>query len=108
MSETVDGTVSRLVYRAADGRFAVLRLAPTTGGEAVTVVGPLAGYEEGDLLRAEGSWELHPSHGRQLRVERVLPLPPSTSAGVQRYLAGLPGIGPTLARRVPATSPQTR
>src|SRR5256885_5510737 len=97
---TIEGTVSRVVWTSPDGRFAVVRV-EVEGREApVTVVGPLIGMGPGELLSLEGTWEVHPTFGQQLRVERAVPVVPRSGEGVERYLAGLKGIGPKLAKRL--------
>jgi exodeoxyribonuclease V alpha subunit len=103
VSETLSGTVKRVVFESPDGAFAVVRLAVEGKAEPVTAVGPLAEAGEGEELRLEGTWERHPQHGAQFRVERVVVEVPQTAEGVGRYLEGLPGIGPELARRLVGT-----
>jgi exodeoxyribonuclease V alpha subunit len=93
------------VYAAPDGAFAVVRLEVGTDGGArrvVTAVGPLGAIGEGEAVRVEGTWERHPTFGEQLRVERAVALVPASEAGVERYLAGLKGLGPETARRLVA------
>src|SRR5258708_1167165 len=56
----------------------------------------------GERLKLEGTLERHSQHGEQLRVTRAVVQLPRTADGVQRYLEGLHGIGPELARRLVA------
>ncbi|MSP63951.1 MAG: ATP-dependent RecD-like DNA helicase [Myxococcales bacterium] len=100
--ETVEGTVHKVVYAAADGLFAVVRIVVAGRPGPVTVVGPLGGLAPGEIVRIDGTWERHPAHGDQLRAERAVAIRPRTSDGVSRYLEGLKGIGPTLAKRLVA------
>ncbi len=102
MSEQIEGTVLRVVYTAPDGSFAVVRLLVEGRDAPVTIVGAVGDASPGEHLKLEGSWEKHAQHGEQLRVTRAVVELPRTADGVQRYLEGLHGIGPELARRLVA------
>jgi exodeoxyribonuclease V alpha subunit len=83
-----------VVVRVAEGF-------PGAHGE-VTAVGNLVGVQPGEHLRLGGRWRDHPRWGRQLEVESCLPVAPSTTAGMERYLGSglVKGIGPELAARI--------
>jgi exodeoxyribonuclease V alpha subunit len=98
--ELLEGTVLRVVFAAPDGSFAVLRLQVPGRDEPVSIVGPLADATAGELLKMEGHWERHPTHGEQFRATRAVVEVPRTGEGVARYLEGLKGIGPMLAERL--------
>jgi exodeoxyribonuclease V alpha subunit len=98
--ERLEGTVERIVFRAPDGAFAVVRLGVSGRPQPATVIGPLADAIEGELLALEGVWERHTVHGEQFRARRAVVQVPKTADGVQRYLEGLDGIGPELAKRL--------
>ena len=102
VTETLEGSVLRVVFTAPDGSFAVLRLQVTGRDEPVSVVGPLADSTAGELLKLEGTWERHPTHGEQFRASRAVVEIPRTEGGVARYLEALKGIGPMLAERLVA------
>ena len=98
----VEGLVRRVVFRAPDGVFAVIRLDVDGRDEPVTTVGPIGELREGEHVLVTGRWETHGTHGEQLRALRAVAAPPRTEAGVRRYLEGLPGLGPALAERLVA------
>ena len=100
LTETLEGSVLRVVFTAPDGSFAVLRLQVTGRDEPVAVVGPLAESTAGENLKLEGLWERHPTHGEQFRATRAVVEIPRTEGGVARYLEALKGIGPMLAERL--------
>ena len=54
VSETLEGSVLRVVFTAPDGSFAVLRLQVAGRDEPVAVVGPLADSTAGENLKLEG------------------------------------------------------
>src|SRR5690349_14782195 len=60
VTETLEGSVLRVVFTAPDASFAVLRVQVDGRDEPVSVVGPLAESTAGELLKLEGSWERHP------------------------------------------------
>ena len=98
----IEGTVLRVVYAAPDGSFAVVRLQVEGKEQPVTAIGPIAEAQPGEHLKLQGTWENHAQHGEQLRVTRAVVELPRTADGVHRYLEGLHGIGPELARRLVA------
>jgi len=97
----VRGEVLRVVFASSDGQYTVVRLLDDQKHE-VTLVGPLGSVMEGQDIEAEGHWETHKDHGRQLRVDVFRAILPSTEEGTRRYLASglIPGIGPKYAERI--------
>lgn len=101
-SQTLEGTIVRIVFSGSGGEFTVARLKTGEDGEPVTVVGSLLGLPVGSHLRATGHYEDNPRFGRQFRVDAYTELAPRTAIAIKRYLgAGLiKGIGPELANRI--------
>jgi exodeoxyribonuclease V alpha subunit len=104
--ETVwlEGRLSRVVWAADDGGYAVVRLR-TRQGE-VTAVGALAlladEAEPDTFVALEGRFEDHAVHGRQFRSTGFLQGLPRTLEGLELYLAqaGIPGVGRATAERI--------
>ncbi|HEY7984011.1 MAG TPA: ATP-dependent RecD-like DNA helicase, partial [Ktedonobacterales bacterium] len=106
---TIAGTIERIVFRNQETGFTVARLSPNDAGrlfrsELVTVIGALPGVNVGELAEVTGEWELHPQHGRRLRVTGFTPHAPVSAEGLRRYLGSgvVKGIGPKLAERIVA------
>lgn len=101
-SETLEGTLERVVYQNSENQWTVARLAVAGGGPPVTVVGALYGVAPGTPLSLSGTWELDRKYGRQFRVESYRTRSPETLIGIERYLGSgmIPGIGPELAKRL--------
>ena len=101
-SETLEGTIERIVFSGRDGEFTVARLRVAKQAEPETVVGNLFGLPVGAHLRAVGQYENNPRFGRQFRVVAYTELAPRTAAAIKRYLgAGLiQGIGERFANRI--------
>src|SRR5262245_9199498 len=99
----VEGALDKIVYRDDAKGFAVAQLTRASG-EVVTIRGNLLGAHVGEAVRVAGQWIDHPRFGRQLRVESVEVVPPSTEDGLKAYLASglVPGVGPAIAARIVA------
>ncbi len=98
--DQLEGTVTRVVFAAPDGGFAVARLEVEGRAAPVTLTGPLGDVTRGDVLRVAGSWQQHAQHGEQFVVARLIVEVPHTAEGVEKYLTTLKGIGPQLAARL--------
>ena len=100
-TQTLEGSVSAVLFENEDNGYRVLRLTPG-GGDPVCVVGILPKCSRSEKLRVTGSWETHPTHGRQLRAETAEVLLPAGAAAIEEYLAGraVKGIGPRTASRI--------
>jgi len=98
---TVRGAIRTVTYRSDDLSFSVVRMVCVDGDEVV-VVGPLGSLNQGECVRITGRWEDHPSHGRRLRAQTVVPELPDTPGGIERLLGSgfVPDVGATLARRI--------
>jgi len=101
-ANAIEGTVKRVVFVNEENGYTVARLDVAGAREPVTIVGNLAALTEGELLRCHGEWVTDRRFGRQFAVERVEPLMPSTTQGIERYLSSglIPGIGEVFARRI--------
>lgn len=106
--ETVDGTVTSVVFRNEETGFSILHVTPVSDGSyrlkarEVTVLGSCAAVWEGEELHAVGSWFDDPVRGRQFKAKSVACVPPKSAEGIRRYLASglIRGIGPVLANRI--------
>ncbi len=104
-TETLEGTLERLVYQNAETQWTVARLRVSRGvriESLVTIVGNLLGIKEGAELRLHGGWIIDKKFGEQFQVASYQTMTPSTVAGIEKYLGSgmVPGIGPELARRI--------
>jgi exodeoxyribonuclease V alpha subunit len=103
---SVSGSVDRIVFQNPESGFCVARFVLAEDGAvgevSATIVGTLPDVREGETLRLDGEWQVHPVHGRNFRVERCEPTMPTSVEGMERYLASgaVSGIGPVTASRI--------
>ena len=96
----ITGVVEDVVFQNDANAFTVLDI--SCGGELVTAVGELPEITAGEKVVLTGTWGMHPSFGRQFRVERFERYMPETAAQFLKYLSSgaIRGIGPVTARHI--------
>lgn len=96
------GTIERFTFRNPDSGWAVVKLTEEASGAAVTVVGPMAQLTEGQRLKVRGKVIVHPKFGEQIQVETFEAIAPSSTEGIEAYLASglVKGIGPATAKKI--------
>jgi exodeoxyribonuclease V alpha subunit len=101
-TEEIAGLVERVTFFNEESGFSVLRVKVRGRREPVTVLGSLPSVSAGEWLTAEGWWVRDQEHGLQFKAPVLKAVPPNTSEGVERYLAGgfVKGIGPVLAKKL--------
>jgi ATP-dependent exoDNAse (exonuclease V) alpha subunit len=101
-SEEIAGLVERVTFFNEERGFSVLRVKVRGQRELVTVLGSLPSVSAGEWLTAEGWWVRDKEHGLQFKAKVLKTVPPTTSEGVERYLASgfVKGIGPVLAKKL--------
>jgi exodeoxyribonuclease V alpha subunit len=103
-SETLAGTVERVTYHNAENGFAVLKVKARGKRDLITVVGHAAAISAGEFITASGAWVSDRTHGLQFKAQVLKATTPTTSEGIERYLASgqMRGIGPAMAKRIVA------
>ncbi|HEX2464329.1 MAG TPA: AAA family ATPase, partial [Thermoanaerobaculia bacterium] len=100
--EPLSGQVEKVVFHNPESGFAVLRVRLRGRGQPATVVGVTPTIAAGEHVQASGRWETTREHGTQFRALYLEVTPPSTAAGIERYLGSglIKGIGPAYAKRL--------
>jgi exodeoxyribonuclease V alpha subunit len=100
--EEIAGLVERVTFFNEESGFAVLRVKVRGQRDQVTVLGSLPAVSAGEWLTAAGWWVRDKEHGLQFKARVLKAVPPTTSEGVERYLAGgfVRGVGPVLAKKL--------
>jgi exodeoxyribonuclease V alpha subunit len=101
-SEEIAGLVERVTFFNEESGFAVLRVKVRGQRDLVTVLGSVPAVSAGEWLTAKGWWVRDKEHGLQFKATALKATPPTTSEGVERYLAGgfVKGVGPVLAKKL--------
>ena len=102
--EPLAGSIERVTFHNPENGFCVLRVKVRGKREAVAVIGHAATISAGEHIQASGTWENTVEHGVQFRAAHLQTTPPSTAAGMQKYLGSglIRGVGKELARRLVA------
>ena len=96
----LEGVVDQVVYTNEENGYTVCVL--DCLGEPVTLVGTMPFLGEGETIKVYGSWTVHPTFGRQFKVETFEKRLPDSVDAIYRYLSSgaLKGVGPVLAERL--------
>ena len=97
----IAGTVEAIVFHNEENGYSIMHVA-TGERENVTVVGSIPAVTQGEKIKATGRWTDDRRFGRQFRADHILATPPSTAAGIERFLASglIEGIGEAYAKRI--------
>ncbi len=98
--EELQGILENVIYQSDDGGFCVLRVKTAAGLVTVTYKG-MAPYM-GENIVLGGEWCEHARFGRQFKADTLRVVKPSTTDGIERFLASgaVKGIGRTMAARI--------
>lgn len=102
--ETLAGTIERVTFHNAETGFAVLRVKSRGKRDLITVIGHAPFISAGEFVTASGVWVTDRNHGLQFKADVLKATPPTTTEGIERYLASgqMRGIGPAMAKRIVA------
>lgn len=101
MTENLEGTIEQILFFNPENGYSVFKFA-IEDGETKIIVGQFPPLSPGERLRVTGQWEVNPKFGPQFKVESFIPVLPSSTKGIEKFLScGLiKGIGPVLAKRI--------
>ncbi len=100
-NEKIVGCVDSVIFQSDDTGYTVCEIEGEDGLPYV-LVGTMPYIAEGDSLEAFGKWTLHPTYGKQFRVESYEKILPTSRDDILRYLASgaVKGIGPKTAEKI--------
>ena len=103
-TSTLRGEVERVTYANAENGYSVLRIRDTATNITVTATGHFLDIKAGELFQFTGTWSFHAQYGRQFKIERALPVRPTSKPAMIRYLSSglIKGIGEKTAERIVA------
>jgi len=98
--ERLSGAVERVTFHSEESGFCVLRVQVRGKRELVTVTGNAASVTPGEYVECLGDWRVDKTHGLQFQARQLVVVPPSTRAGIEKYLGSgmVRGIGPHFAK----------
>src|SRR3974377_1338244 len=101
-SEEISGLIERVTFHNEENGFCVRRGKTPGHRDETTVIGSLPSVTAGEWLVAEGCWVRDKEHGQQFKASTMKTGPPTTVAGIERYLSRgcVKGIGPVLAKKL--------
>ncbi len=97
--------VERVTFHNADTGFCVLRLKARGHRELITATGHASMINAGEFVQLSGTWVNDRTHGLQFKAAFLKASPPTTLAGIERYLGSgmIRGIGPVFAKALVRT-----
>ena len=100
--ETLEGSLEHIVFRNEENGYTVGKVLPIGQAKVCTVVGSLMGVQVGETLICQGQWRSDKRFGKQFVVEQFEVKIPSTTRGIEQYLASgsVAGIGAAFAKRI--------
>jgi exodeoxyribonuclease V alpha subunit len=100
--DRLSGLVERVTYHNGENGFCVLRLKVKGERDLITLIGHTPTVTPGEYASASGNWITDREHGRQFKAAFLKIAPPTTLAGIERYLGSgmVKGIGPIYAGRL--------
>ena len=101
-SEVLAGSVERVTYHNVENGFCVLRVKARGHRDLISVIGHAATISAGEWITASGEWTNDRVHGQQFRARFVRTTAPTSTDGIERYLASgmIRGIGPVYAKKM--------
>ena len=100
--QLVRGILQRITYHNPDNGYSVLQIQIPQQIEYVTVVGSCISPTVGTQLVVRGISTKHPKYGKQIKANSIVSVAPSSSDGIEKYLASglIKGIGEKTAKKI--------
>jgi len=94
------GTIEEIIFTNEENGYTVCVI--ETPDEMVTAVGIMPYIGAGEEIAVRGNWDMHPTFGRQFKVEYFEKSLPTSASSIYKYLASgaIKGIGPVTAERI--------
>lgn len=100
--ETLEGSVEIVTFHNEENGFCVLKIRSKLHKNPISVVGNLPTVQVGAEFVAEGNWIHDRRFGQQFKASKIELKPPSTTLGLEKYLASglIKGVGKVNAKKL--------
>lgn len=100
--ESLAGSVERITFHSEESGFCVLRVKVKGNRDLMTVIGHTASIHAGEYVECKGIWINDRQHGLQFKATLLKVVPPTTLAGIEKYLSSgmVKGIGAHFAKKL--------
>lgn len=100
--ENIFGYLERITYYNEESHFMIGKLKEKAKRELTPIIGSLPGVQPGETLKLSGNWQHHKKFGLQFHVVSFESIAPTSSKGMERYLASgfIKGVGEVMAKRI--------
>ena len=96
----ITGEIMRVIFQNPDSGFCVAEIL-CDDERRLVACGIIPGCAEGQCIEADGKFEKHENFGLRFKIEEARIVPPSTIAGIERFLRyQITGIGPKTAASI--------
>ncbi|MCL1844272.1 MAG: helix-hairpin-helix domain-containing protein, partial [Defluviitaleaceae bacterium] len=101
---SLEGQIEGVIFHNDENGYTVFSISPEAGDDEIVCTGFLSNPLEGENIKIEGTYVDNPKYGRQFSVTNAHRIPPSTLAGIEKYLASgiIKGIGAKTAKQIVA------
>jgi len=103
ITEVLKGIVDRVTFHNPDNGWSILRVTAFNNphGQETVIVHQTKVFA-GATMEFEGSWTIHPKHGRQFQATLAKEKKPATAAALEKYLGSglIKGVGPKTAKKI--------
>jgi exodeoxyribonuclease V alpha subunit len=98
----ITGSVEQITFHNEENGFTVLKARAIKNKTIYCIVGKVIKINVGDIIDCEGTWVQNRTYGLQLQAETIIVKPPTTTKGIEKYLASsmVKGIGPGFAKKL--------
>ena len=102
---TAKGTIENIIYQNIDNGYCVFTIKndiSKDGENELTCVATMPKINIGETMELKGTFIVHATYGKQLKVLEYESVMPSTSDGIEKYLASgvIRGIGAKIAKKI--------
>lgn len=98
--EQIEGIVEDIIFHNKDNGYTVCDI--RSGRRIITMVGYMPGLGVGETIYVNGCWMVHPSYGKQFKVDTCERCLPKTTDAIFKYLSSgvIKGIGEATAKKI--------